>query len=150
MGILSPNLVEVVELLFAIALSGGVAVMVNARYKTTELAYVIENADLKLLFTTNRIADYVNFADLLYESLSGLQEANDPLSLKLSSAPLLRGVVMMENPGQAGIAPFSDFLHFADETSADQAWTRRSRVALSEPSPTPWPSAHVRWRAARP
>ena len=66
-GILSPNLIEVVELLFAIALSGAVAVMINARYKTTELAYVIENADLKLLFTTNRIADYVNFADLLYE-----------------------------------------------------------------------------------
>ena len=37
-GILAPNLVEVVEILFAIALSGAVAVLVNARYKTTELA----------------------------------------------------------------------------------------------------------------
>jgi acyl-CoA synthetase (AMP-forming)/AMP-acid ligase II len=132
-GILSPNLVEVVELLFGIALSGAVAVMVNARYKTTELAYVIENADLKLLFTTSRIADYVNFADLLYESLPGLDAAPDPLALNLGCAPLLRGVVMMEDPGQAGIAPFSDFMQFADGTTEDEAWQRRSRVALSDP-----------------
>ena len=132
-GILSPNLVEVVELLFAIALSGAVAVMVNARYKTTELAYVIDNADLKLLFTTNRIADYVNFADLLYQSLPGLESAADPNSLSLKSAPLLRSVIMMEDPGQNGIVPFSQFMARAEKISPQQAWQCRSQVALKDP-----------------
>ncbi len=67
-----------VELLFAIALSGAVVVLINARYKTTELTYVVENADLKFLFTTDRIADYVNFVELLYGALPGLEAAEDP------------------------------------------------------------------------
>jgi acyl-CoA synthetase (AMP-forming)/AMP-acid ligase II len=132
-GILAPNLVEVVEMLFAIALSGAVAVLVNARYKTTELAYVIENADLKALFTTNRIADYVNFAELLYEALPGLASADDPLSLELEAAPLLRSVIMMEDPGQAGLVSWEKFQAFAEKASPEELWQRRSQVALSDP-----------------
>ncbi len=132
-GILAPNLVEVVELLFAIALCGAVAVLVNARYKTTELAYVIENADLKVLFTTNRIADYVNFAGLLYEALPGLESADDVLALELDAAPLLRSVIMMEDPGQDGIVSWERFQAFADRADPDEAWRRRSQVALSDP-----------------
>jgi acyl-CoA synthetase (AMP-forming)/AMP-acid ligase II len=131
-GILAPNLVEVVELLFGIALSGAVAVMVNARYKTTELAYVIENADLKALFTTNRIADFVNFADLLYEALPGLSSASDPLALDLQAAPLLRSVIMMEDPGRVGIASWSRFKAFADQVEEEVMWRRRSEVRLSD------------------
>jgi fatty-acyl-CoA synthase len=132
-GILAPNLVEVVELLFAIALSGAVAVLVNARYKTTELAYVIENADLKVLFTTNRIADYVSFVDLLYEALPGLETASDPLALDLDSAPLLRSVIMMEDSGQDGVVSWQHFQAFADKTDPEEMWRRRSQVALSDP-----------------
>ncbi len=132
-GILAPNLVEVVELLFAIVLSGAVAVLVNARYKTTELAYVIENGDLKVLFTTNRIADYVNFAELLYEALPGLEAAADPLSLDLEAAPLLRSVIMMEDPGKDGLVSWEDFQAFATKTDSEELWRRRSQVALSDP-----------------
>lgn len=133
-GILAPNLVEVVDLIFGTALAGGVAVLINARYKTTELAYVIENADLKLLFTTNRIADYVDFVGLLYESLPGLRESSDPLSLELSTAPLLRSVIMMEGGSdQAGVVSSQQFLAFAELVDPQAAWVRRSRVALKQP-----------------
>jgi len=132
-GILAPNLVEVVEVLFAIALSGAVAVLVNARYKTTELAYVIENADLKVLFTTNRIADYVSFVDLLYEALPGLETASDPLALNLDSAPLLRSVIMMEDSRQDGVVSWEHFQVFADKTDPEEMWRRRGQVALSDP-----------------
>jgi len=132
-GILAPNLVEMVEVLFAIALSGAVAVLVNARYKTTELAYVIENADLKVLFTTNRIADYVSFVDLLYEALPGLETASDPLALDLDSAPLLRSVIMMENSRQDGVVSWQHFQAFADKSDPEEMWRRRSQVALSDP-----------------
>jgi hypothetical protein len=136
-----------VDLLFAIALSGAVAVMVNARYKTTELAYVIENADLKLLFTTNRIADYVSFADLLYESLPGLESGGDPLSLRLESAPLLGSVIMMEDPGQDGIVSFSQFMDHAENITPGQAWQRRSRRRSPPSYSPPSPPSCLRWSA---
>lgn len=132
-GILSPNLVEMAELLFAIALSGAVAVLINARYKTTELAYVIENADLKLLFTTDRIADYVNFVELLDRTLPGLGTADTPLSLKLGSAPLLRSVIMMEEAQHTGVLTWAQFTAFADNVEPEEMWQRRSHIALRDP-----------------
>jgi acyl-CoA synthetase (AMP-forming)/AMP-acid ligase II len=132
-GILAPNLVEVVEVLFGIALSGAVAVLVNARYKTTELAYVIENADLKVLFTTNRIADYVNFVELLYAALPGLGTASNPLALDLDSAPLLRSVIMMEDSAQDGVVSWKRFQAYAEQVGHEEMWRRRSQVALSDP-----------------
>jgi fatty-acyl-CoA synthase len=132
-GILSPNLVEVVELLFAIALSGAVAVLVNARYKTTELAYVIENADLKFLFTTSRIADFVSFVDLLYQALPGLEAAEDPRQVRIQAAPMLRSVIMMEPSAQSGVLGWQDFLAFTDATDAQQVWRGRGEVALKQP-----------------
>ncbi len=133
-GILAPNLVEVVDLIFGTALAGGVAVLINARYKTTELAYVVENADLKLLFTTNRIADFVDFVDLLYAALPGLRESEDPLSLVLQTAPMLRSVVLMEDSDdQAGVLAWQQFLAFADQVDTQAVWTRRSRVAMRDP-----------------
>jgi len=132
-GILAPNLVEVVEVLFGIALSGAVAVLVNARYKTTELAYVIENADLKALFTTNRIADYVSFVELLYEALPGLETASDPLALDLDSAPLLRSVIMMEDSGHDGVVSWKRFQAYAQQVRPEEMWRRRGQVALSDP-----------------
>lgn len=132
-GVLSPNLIEMVELLFAIALSDAVAVTINARYKTSELAYVIENADLKYLFTTNRIADYVSFVDLLYAALPGLDEGADAYSLNLDAAPLLRNIVMLEDSAGAGLLSSGQFDAFAEKVCAEQAWQRRSRVKLNKP-----------------
>ncbi len=132
-GILAPNLVEVVEMLFAIALSGAVAVLINARYKTFELAYVIENSDISMLFTTRRIADHVDFAGLLYAALPGLEAASDPLALELGAAPLLRNIVLLEDGAQDGMVGWRQFSGFAGEVSADALWRRRSRVALRDP-----------------
>ncbi len=132
-GILSPNFIEMVELLFAIALSNAVAVTINARYKTSELAYVIENADLKYLFTTNRIADYVNFVDLLYDALPGLAEVEEAHSLKLDSAPLLRYIIMLENSAGPGLLSASQFDAYAEEVTPGKMWRCRSSVMLSDP-----------------
>src|SRR5690606_11788880 len=44
-GILLPSGIEFVETLFASAMCGAVSVLMNARYKAPEMAYVAENAD---------------------------------------------------------------------------------------------------------
>ena len=41
-----PTSPDLVEMFFAVALCGAARVLINARYKAAELAYVIENADL--------------------------------------------------------------------------------------------------------
>lgn len=132
-GILAPNLVEVIELLFACALSGAVAVLVNARYKSMELAYVVENADLKLLFTTRRTAGHVDFVELLHAALPGLREAADPWTLDLPGAPQLRRVILMEAGTAAGLVEWDRFLARAVEVDEQDAWRRRGEVALRDP-----------------
>lgn len=132
-GILSPNLIEMAELLFAIALNNAVAVLINARYKISELAYVIENADLKILFSTNRIVDYVNFVELLYGALPGLKEVKDPFSIDLDSAPMLRSIVMMEDSEEPGLVSSNQFEAYAEKVTFNQMWQRRSRVTLNSP-----------------
>ena len=45
-GILLPSGIEFVETLFAVSMVGGIAVLMNARYRAPEVRYVVENADL--------------------------------------------------------------------------------------------------------
>ena len=76
-GLLMPTCVEFAECLFAIAFCGAVAVPMNARYKYSELAYVIGNGDLVAVITTDVIADQVNFVERLGEALPGLAEVRE-------------------------------------------------------------------------
>ena len=68
-GILMPTSPALVEMLFGVALCGAVAVLINARFRSAELAYVIENADLVTLLTTDAIAEQVNFVERLNTAL---------------------------------------------------------------------------------
>ncbi len=94
-GILMHTCAEFVELFFAIALCGGVIVPVNARYKSSELAYVIGNGDLATLLTTDSITDHVDFVERLNGALPDLGNQRDPLALRLSATPRLRNIVVL-------------------------------------------------------
>ena len=100
-GLLLPTGMDFVETMFATALLGAVTVPVNARYMPPELAYLVENADLKVLLTTDKIAEAVNFVDRLNLAFPGLEQA-DARKLELEGAPLLRSIVLYgkyEAPG---------------------------------------------------
>jgi fatty-acyl-CoA synthase/long-chain acyl-CoA synthetase len=56
-GILIPNCVEYAETLFGITLLGAVAVPLNARHKATEIGYIIANARLVALVTSQHPDD---------------------------------------------------------------------------------------------
>ncbi len=102
-GILLPNCVAHVELLLACALIGAWAVPINSRFKARELAYVIENADLRALFTTDAIDEHVDFVELLTEAFPALSAQNDPRQLTLAHAPCLRSVVLIGARRPAGM-----------------------------------------------
>ena len=87
-GILMANCIEYVECLMAIQLIGGMAVPINARYKSSELAYVLENADIDLVVTHDRISEYANFAQLLNDALAERR------------GPRLKHLVMLGKPSE--------------------------------------------------
>jgi len=107
-GLLLPTGMDFIETLFAAALIGAVTVPINARYMPPELAYVVENADLKILLTTDKIAEAVNFTERLNLAFPELQQA-DPNRLNLSRAPLLRNIVLFGDTRVAGMLTEQQF-----------------------------------------
>ena len=95
-GLLLPTSFEFIECLFAIALCGAVVVPMNARYKYTELAYVIENGDLVTVITTDRVAEHVNFVERLSQALPGLAAGSRiPGTYRWPAHPRLRNLILM-------------------------------------------------------
>ena len=132
-GILMPNCPEFIELLFGIVLAGGVAVTVNARYKSDELAYVVENADLKAIVTSSLASEYVDFAGLLRDALPGLADAPDPRTLALDRAPLLRYATRLGVDTPPGFLPWEDFRAAAADHSRVAVDERRLAVQPADP-----------------
>ncbi len=133
-GLLMPTCVEFAECLFAIALCGAVAVPMNARYKYSELAYVIGNGDLVAVITTDVIADQVNFVERLAEALPGLAQLRDPRRLALTTAPKLHSLVLLGKSAPAGFVSQPAFDALADTVDEDSVHETRMRVRLRDPA----------------
>lgn len=131
LGILLPNCPEYIELLLGAVLCGAVAVPINARNRAAELAYVVENADLKGLLTSDAISEYADFGGLLEMAFSDLPQADDPLALRLRDAPKLDFIVMLGAP-RAGFVSEKNFDAAAGEVSEQRIFALRSAVRLSD------------------
>ena len=97
-GILLTTRPDFVEALFGIAMAGAVAVPINARYQSAELAYLIKDADLVALITTGKVADSLDFAERLRQALPSLGDARDSRHLDLAEAPMLRVMICIDEP----------------------------------------------------
>ncbi len=143
-GLLLPSCIELVEHLFAIALCGAVAVPLNARYKHNELGYVIENGDLVVLITTDRIADHVNFVERLNLALPSLaaaqagKPARTPAAasagarLQLAEAPRLRHLVLLGSSHAPGFLSQAEFAALTDRSEEERVHMSRLRVRLRD------------------
>ena len=133
-GILMANCIEYLELVAGCAFLGAIAVPINARYKPSELSYVVENADLKSLVTSDLIEDYADFAQLLHEALPGLRDTSDPLNLDLPGAPKLASVVMLGQSRPSGFVSQQQYSELAGTISV--AEVERLRVGRRTRSPS--------------
>lgn len=124
-GLLLPSSVEFVEYLFAIALCGAVTVPVNARYRSHELSYVVENGDLVTLITTSDVPDQVDFVSRLKVALPSLASARDPLALELPEAPRLRNIVLMGRKPQPGYVSQKEFVSLGAGVSEERVHRAR-------------------------
>ncbi|MGE0667703.1 MAG: class I adenylate-forming enzyme family protein [Sphingomonadales bacterium] len=133
-GILMPNCMPYVDLILGCALAGVVSVPINARFKAHEMGYVIENADLVALFTSDLISEYADFAAVLSDAFPDLSGQADMRSLSLKGAPRLKTIVMYgsgETP--PGFLGWRDFEALKDGATEDEVERRRIAVALKDP-----------------
>ncbi len=129
-GALMPNSIDFMAIFYAAATLGAVMVPVNARFKTEELGYVIDNADIKVLFTSDEISEYVDFPSILEQTFPGLSEA-DPWALKLPRVPALRTIVLKGAP-RVGFAPLTEALRRGDSVDQTEIEAFRRRVRPSD------------------
>ena len=79
-GIYMPNCVEYLDLVLGAMLGGIVPVTLNSRYLGRELAFVIADSGIRLLFTTAAIEDVVDFRARVGTALETLGDrGDDPL-----------------------------------------------------------------------
>jgi acyl-CoA synthetase (AMP-forming)/AMP-acid ligase II len=133
-GLLMPTCLEFAEYLFAIALCGAVAVPMNARYKYSELAYVIQNGDLAAIVTTSQIAEHVNFVERLTQAMPGLEQSRDPRRLEVASAPRLKAMVLLGEGQAPGFVTQAAFEALAATVSEDAVHATRVGVRLRDPA----------------
>ncbi len=127
-GLLLPSSVDFVEFLFAIALCGAVTVPINARYRSHELSYVIENGDLVTVITTSDVPDQVDFVSRLRSALPTLASQKDPLALELPEAPKLRNMVLLGKKAEPGYVGQKEFVKLG--AAVDEDSVHRARLGV--------------------
>ena len=131
-GLLAANSIEYVEAFFGISLLGAVVVPINARHKSDEIGYIVENGDLVAVLTTARADQYVDFTRILQDGLPSLADSPDPVHLDLPEAPRLRTVVLLSGTDQAGCLGRDRFDAIAATATGNAVETYRSRVRVRD------------------
>jgi fatty-acyl-CoA synthase len=119
-GVLMTNHPDLVASVFGASLIGAVVVPINARYRTNELRFLIDDADLAVLMTHDSADAYVDFTALIEEALDGLD------------APKLRTVVMMGERRPEGMLARADFDALGDQADEQLLRTRVEGVPLRD------------------
>jgi fatty-acyl-CoA synthase len=133
-GILMNNCIEFVELIFGISLVGGVVVPINARFAPRELGYVIDNGDLEVVFTSDLVAEKVDYVARLHDALPGLADSPDPHAVSVPAAPMLRTVVLLGGRQIPGLLGEDDFAAATERHDDEEVWARHRRTSLRDPA----------------
>jgi fatty-acyl-CoA synthase len=130
-GIMLPNSVEYMAVLFGIAKLGAIPVPINLRFKEVELGHVVINADLRVVVTTDRGREFVDFAELLVRALPEVP-GQDAVELHLDTAPELRQIVMLGESSPPGFLPAARFDDGADAADPDEIDRLQELVMVSQ------------------
>ena len=131
-GILMSNCQEFVDLLLGSQFIGATPVPINARYKAKELAYVIDDAQLKVLMTTDRIIEHVDFVSLLQEAFPDITNQKNPESLSLTTAENLKSIVLFGGRSPDGMIGQGRFETIKDKVSEETIEISRSRLKIRD------------------
>lgn len=131
-GILLPSGTEFIETLFAVSMIGGVAVLMNARYRAPEVRYVVENADLVAVVTNSESDEFVDFVARLTEAFPALATCTNPLAIGLAEAPKLRRLILHGGKQAPGFIDQAAFERAAQAITEDAVHEARLAVRLRD------------------
>ena len=131
-GILLPSGIEFVETLFAVSMVGGVSVLMNARYRAPEIAYVVENAELAAVVTNSEADDFVDFTTRLTEALPQIADCKDPMELSVDGAPRLKRLILNGGKSAPGFIDQAAFDAAAATVDEERVHDARLSVRLRD------------------
>ncbi|MES2480595.1 MAG: AMP-binding protein [Pseudomonadota bacterium] len=131
-GLLASNCVEFMQAFFGISLMGGVVVPLNVRHKSSELGYIIANAELAAVLTQSDPLAHVDFASLLCDAVPGLAQADGEAPLALQAAPHLRHAILLSGPPRQGFVKPDAFAQAALTVPAEVVREHGRRVRLGD------------------
>jgi fatty-acyl-CoA synthase len=104
----------------ACAKLGAVSVPINLRFRTRELSHVISDGDLKVIVVSGPTPGHSDYPAMLRASLAGLAESDGASPLRLTDAPELRHVVLLDPGQESGCMPREDFDRLGELVAADE------------------------------
>lgn len=123
-GVLMANSMEYAEALLGISLVGAIPVLINARYRSTELAHVFEDADLAVVLVNDVAAEHADHVELLRQITGTLRPGT----------PGMADLVMLGLSCPDGVVPREAFLAAGAQVNPDEVHLARSRVRLRDPA----------------
>lgn len=123
-GILMPNCLEYLLLFYGCALLGASPVHFNARYKREDLAYVIPDSDVRVLFVSGKQRRFFDFRGMLEDVFPELRDWTGAESLRVGAAPRLERVFLFHAEGRPG---------WPDERAFEMAATNHREMAAVDP-----------------
>ncbi|WP_298188661.1 AMP-binding protein [Novosphingobium sp.] len=118
-GLFMPTCPQFIEAFYGIAMAGAVAVPINARYQSHELAYLVRDADLVVLVTAGKVAEGLDYRDRVRAALPSLAEADPARGLSLDEAPMLHTIISLDANGADGMLPVDEALALDEDTGAE-------------------------------
>jgi fatty-acyl-CoA synthase len=129
-GIWATNWPQWVLVQFAAAQAGAVLVNINPAYRSNELEYVLNQADITTLFLTDRFKS-TDYFDILLAVCP--ETATCPAdAINAPKCPRLRRVVNIKRERRGGALGWDDFLALAGEVSDTQLDRRAAEVRADD------------------
>ncbi len=132
-GVYLPTCSEFLVAMFGASLIGAVVVSINARYQPQEIAYVTENADLKVILSSNKFIDNVDLLSRVSRAVGGLAGENAK-QLQIADFPNLRAVVSLSGEPVDCVLGRSEFDQLADQVDVNDVHLKRLQIRVGSPA----------------
>ncbi len=112
-GLLMPNCARMLASLFGVILAGAIPVPLNTRYRSDELPYVIEHADMAGLITMaevsqNNAGELVDYLQRVEDALTELKTQSAGRPFSIAAAPRLRFVSAFGSTQRPWVTPWQE------------------------------------------
>jgi fatty-acyl-CoA synthase len=129
-GIWANNVPEWPIIFYAAARLGIVVVPINVNCKHQEIAYILNQSDIKSLFIIGKFRD-VDFADMLYQLIPELK-APQSGSLKSEMFPYLKMIVALDTTPRQGMYILEDLIQMGNQNDNEELKKMESEVGSND------------------